>query len=253
MILKYGTYTCAQDTLTLAVVRDPLRNEFGMRYGYRERWTITGELQGADSAALTTAIAAMQTAFASDGQDLCLYLNDGMTKTVHELVSATAIGGVRILAGPEFPDGDGAEYAVIRTYKITAEAEYEDEGADELLGYQETITVTGTGGPRRVVLVPLVGTPIMQQTSTATPVEVTQDGYALGLTDYPAANACISPNDENKDRRMTSNVSPDKKADANVSPDKKADAKYRHYRTSWHYEMTFTQAPSESLVSPTLR
>jgi hypothetical protein len=240
MILKYGTYSHAQDTVSLAVTREPVRNERDQRYAVRERWTIDGWLTGADAAALTTAIDALETAYATDGQNLILYLNDGVTPTSHSLASASALGGVRIISGPEYPEGAGAEYAVIRNFRITAEALFEDSSPQALVDYSETIQVTGTGGARRVVIPVLVGSPIVQETATATPVFISQDGQATGLTAYPAANLPVTGLHEHVDRRQISRRNPKRQADGTD----------RFYEITWHYE--FTEAAAAT-ATPTAK
>ena len=84
MFLKYGNYTHAAGECSLAVSR---QGQFvgGMEKGYTERrWDVRGRLQVGDSgsvvgnqAAMTAAIAALQTAYSTQGQDWVFYTDGG--------------------------------------------------------------------------------------------------------------------------------------------------------------------------------
>lgn len=186
MKLVCGTYQHADHECSIVITRDFKQGEDGYRTGYKESWNIAGVLFGADQAAVSAAIDALAAAYASDGQDLVLYLNDGTTASSHALTSANTTGGVRITR-LAFPVGAGGEYSTYRTYEITAEADVisTTDATQELLSWVETINITGTGGPETVYVPVLEGEWPAQLLYTNTPVRAVQSGQATGRTRYP--------------------------------------------------------------------
>src|SRR4051812_10427001 len=100
MIFKYGSYTHDAAELTLTIRREPVFCQGNFESAYKESWQGKGFLQAADQAALTTAINALQAAYATHGQNATLYLADGTTATSHALVSANSYTGVRVTQHP---------------------------------------------------------------------------------------------------------------------------------------------------------
>jgi len=227
MKLKYGSYTLTISTggAAVAISSQPRRDSTGRLIGRTERWTISGWLVGADAAALTTAINALKAAFAADGQDLGLY-TDADVATSHVITNASTLGGVRVTEMPSFPEGKGAEYANQRSFQVTLEADFQDAGAANLISFSEHVSITGTGGPRFVVQVPLEGPIVSQVVSTATPVIVTQSGSAIGLTSCPTVPPPLLSSGEHFDRRRVEQK----------NPQRLADGSYRNTEISWAYE-----------------
>jgi hypothetical protein len=233
MYLKYGTYAHAAGECNLAISR---RGDFvhGMEKGYTERWDIRGRLQIADSgtlagnqAAMTAAIAALQAAYSIQGQDLVFY-TDGGTASIHALVSAQSLGGVRIVERPFFPVGRGAEYSTFRNYAIAAEASYVNTALG-ILDYRETINFSG-GGPKFVLLETMTGYPQKQNTRQRTPFRVTQQGEATGLLGYPIAPGPISPGDVHEDQTDIRMIGPDFFGPVGQRA-------YTGFKTTWTYQM----------------
>ncbi len=233
MYLAYGNYTHAVGECSLAISR---QGEFvnGMEKGYTERWEIRGRLQVDDTgstagnqAALTAAIQALQNAYSIQGQNLTFY-TDGGAASIHQLVSANAYGGVRIVERPKFPEGHGAEYSTYRNYAITAEATFLNTALG-LLDYRETISFSG-GGPKFVLLETMTGSPQKQYTRQRTPLRVVQRGEATGLLGYPIPPGPVAPGDEHQDQRELEMIGPDF-----VGP--VAARGFSGYRVRWAYYM----------------
>lgn len=233
MKLKYGSYTLTISTggAAVAISSQPRRDSTGRLIGRTERWTISGWLVGANAAALTTAINSLKTAFAADGQDLGLY-TDADVATSHVITNASTLGGVRVTEMPSFPEGKGAEYANQRSFQVTLEADFQDAGAANLISFSEHVSMTGTGGARFVVQVPLEGPIVTQVVSAATPVIITQSGSALGLSGYPVVPGPLVSAGEHVDRRRVEYR----------SPRRLADGSYREYECSWAYEFEVAAA-----------
>jgi hypothetical protein len=188
MFLTYGGYAHAIGEAEILIKRSSIFNEGGQLYGLRENWTVRGFLQAPDPVTLTLAMEAMKVAYSFQGQDLALRFDDG-SLTTHYIQTAATIGGVRVVDGPSFPQGHGAEYSTFRSYEITLEAEVPNTQVN-LMAYFESLTFEG-GGPLNVHLQTLTGLPQKQLTAEATPFRCIQDGEAIGHFSYPFLNPPI--------------------------------------------------------------
>lgn len=230
MKVVYGTYEHTDGLAAITEELTTLRDESQLRRGITKRWTISGQIQaaGADNDArvadLTTKIAALVTAYSSDGQDLTLYY--GAAETAHKITNASSLGGVRVVS-VGWPVGIGAEYARLRSYEIVVEADFEDAALSNLSAWRETVSVIGTGGPVYVWHRPLAGRPVRQQVSEYSTMRLVQTGSATGRTAYPTAPGPKVPGYETEDSRSIDRT----------GPTRLADGTYRDYTISWHYEM----------------
>ena len=199
MYLRYGSYTHAQNEPAVQIGKQAVFSRRGYRRAVRETWRIVGVLHAADQPGLTSAIAALRSAYNVNGLNLGLYLDDGLTLTDHSLNSALALGGTRVTA-LDFPSGSGAEYSTFRSYSISVEAEFPDTSLN-LLDFSETLAFEGTGGPRLVFLDTLEGLPQQQIARQCTTYRARQEGRATGLTSYPPVAPPIWPAAELQDQR----------------------------------------------------
>ena len=201
MKLQYGSFTHEINDAALTIQRAPGFSERGFRTGTREIWQVQGVLHGDTVAAVTTAIAALQTAYQTQGQTIKL-LEDAGTETTHKIEASDALGGVRVTLAPSYPKGDGAEYTTYRSYTLTAEAIRKDNEV-ELLAFRETIQHTGTAGPRDIWIHTLIDPPVHQTVNLFTTQQIIQAGSAVGYSAYPFAYANpILPSLEHLDRRQ---------------------------------------------------
>lgn len=140
---------------------------------------------------LTNAEGLLRIALSKPYQDLALKTDSGsLTGTC--LINAKSISGVVVTDGPNFEDGMTPEYVAIRTARFKAEARYLFSGtADALVNYQESITVTGNGGPIRKWRIPVNAPPIRQETTKYSIIRTVQQGSAIGYTKYPIPPAPI--------------------------------------------------------------
>lgn len=236
---KYGSFTHPDNEITLSsVVAQRVPNQRGFAYVLRKRIQISGVIvldtssltTSQAQSALRTAINAREAAYSVDGQDFSFRHDDGSLSS-HYLSSSTALGGVRVI-DRNFPKGDQAEYASGRTFTVSLEADYPIADG-ELMSFQETVEITGTGGPRTVVIEVLNGPPQEQTVNQRTKVTMTQRGSAVGYTAYPINDVPgpISPNGEKFDRRQRSLVSPTSQNGAFIN-----------WGVNWGYFFEFTDA-----------
>lgn len=203
MILTYGSYSHDQNECSVTITKRAEHNDRGYRTRIIENWLVRGVKQAASQADLTTALAAMQLAYASDYQNVGLYLDDGTTLTTHYLTNSSTLSGVKVKR-IDFPAGDGAEYSTFRTYEIELEADFGVSGANALLvSFQETLQFIG-GGPRFVFLQTITGQPQKQLVAQSTPYRAIQSGSAVQMGGYPRVPGPIWPDAERIDERQIS-------------------------------------------------
>jgi hypothetical protein len=212
MIVKYGSYQHSQNEVSMRITREPMRSQAGVFYAYKERWDCQGLLLNySTQAAITTAIQQLTSAYSVDGNDLVLYLDDGVTPTAHALYNANCNGGTRIVQAPSFPETLGtAEYqpAAGRSYSFAVEGETALTSENVVTKFEETLKFQGTGGPI-VVWIPVAQGPwIQQQTSEASTYKVVQSGSAIGLYGTPPVPPPIWPDAEIVQERQIQMSSP---------------------------------------------
>ena len=237
MFFKYGSYTHAADECSLVVTKTPRFNEGGQQISTLERWDVAGFIQAASQAALTTAINSLASAYATNGQDATLLLNDGVTPTHHQILNANTLGGIRVVQAPSFPQGKGAEYSTFRSYSLVLEAEIPVSGyASLLVFFEESITFKG-GGSRFVYLQTLTGLPQKQTVADNTPFMAMQQGRAVGYGGYPTIPSPLWPTSEHRDQRDISHKSP-RRHGPTGSP------QYSEYESTWSYQFEDSAALS---------
>jgi hypothetical protein len=225
MYLKYGNYQHASGEASVVISKEGIFTDAGISRGVRERWDIHGRLQAADSAALSSDIAALAAAYSVQGQDVGFYFDSGQP-TSHRIQSSLTNGGVRVVVPPSFPEGKGAEYSTFRSYALAVEAELLDAQAS-LLSWTEAVHFKG-GGPQFAFIEPINGLPQKQLLKQFTTFHATQSGEAVGYFSYPAPPAPLWPQAEHVDRREVHFALP-KRAGAPGS------ATYTQFKVTWSY------------------
>lgn len=199
MYAQYGSFTHPDNEVTLLSVNARmLRNARNIVQVVRK----SVQLQGVyvlDTSSLTTAqaqtaiktaAAEREAAYSRDGLDFGFYHDDD-TLSAHYLLSNGSVGGVRVIER-SFPNGDGAEYATQRTFSVTLEADYQVTGV-EIVEWNETVEITGTGGPREILIETATGTPQRQTVNQRTKVTMVQRGSAVGFRAYLSPPGPIAP------------------------------------------------------------
>ena len=217
-------------------------NAGGQTLEVRRRWAINGQLHGDDSAAVITAKRNLEIAYARQFKDLVLWLDDDVT--IHDALRNTgSTTGVRVISGPNWPTGKGAEGGTYLTYSIIVEAAYEwyqpanpqgagssgdaHESSDpaRLESWTETITTSG-GGPRYGMVEVVDGPPVRQKLNGTTVTRIVQSGSAKARRSKPIAPGPIEPAWENEAERSVSETSPTGVGQQSTG-----------YQTSWTYVM----------------
>ena len=183
LYIQYGTYKHTLNEAAITISRTPIESDQNVIIGNQINWQISGMLLADANAAdpvsdLTKKIGSLKSAYSLNGRNITLYEDDG-TKTQHSITNSLTANGVRV-GGLSFPKGVGSEYATTRTYTISVQADEIFNAAARLgnlfIESSETVSTTGTGGPRYVVRETRFGAPVRQLVSQATAVKVSQSG-----------------------------------------------------------------------------
>lgn len=229
--LQYGSFL--HPVSEAAVARDlrMLETEGGFPYGIEETWRIRGLLQAPDPASLIALAQAMQAAYSQDYQTIQLIAPSQVVSI--QMPGVSAIGGVRVIQPPSFPnDGsDSAELSTFWTYTIVVQGTYPTPGANAntLISWYETLLFRG-GGPDYVFLQPLTGLPQKQQVAESTPYQVTQRGNAVGLLNWPVPPSPIWPDAYLPKRSSSEQKDPKRKAQGSGA------LVYVEWPVEWNYE-----------------
>ncbi len=187
MILKWGAYAHDNNEVGVRIRNRAIFDTFNRRMGEIQTWEIIGAKLAATKSALTTALGTLESAYANDYRDLTLFLDDGITPTVHSLTNGSTFGGTKVtgfgyLSGPWKM---GVEYANRRTYYAFVQGERRT-GTGQY-AWRERLRIKGTGGAKFRYMPRLTGAPIPQTLQTATTFFYIQEGTAIGRNAYIAA------------------------------------------------------------------
>jgi len=201
MILKWGSYAHNQDEVGIRITKRTIFDTFNRDMGEIQDWHILGAIHSTSQADLTAKLIALKAAYDTTHQDLCLYLNDGTTKTKHEMRNVDQFGG-NVKTGFGYIDGPWkmrCEYANRRTFWATIRGE-KRYGTGQW-AWRESIEIKGTGGPKFRYMPQLVGPPTAQTLQTQTPFYYVQRGMAVGREAYIVPPGPIYPGIEHVEMR----------------------------------------------------
>lgn len=179
----YGNYAFPPNSVIPQTRKRLVRGANGLPASTEVAVECSGEIIAAGQRATVAACAALERALAVPFRDFVIRCDDGSVAV--SLPNATALGGVLVTEGPDYPKGDGAEFATGRAFRFVVSATYPlQAGQLILLTYEETVTFRG-GGPQVVFMEPVNGPSIPQLAKEATAFYATQAGTATGLLAYP--------------------------------------------------------------------
>jgi hypothetical protein len=225
MYFRYGNYTHQNGEVTISITQEVQRDKDGNAEKLIKRLIGRGTILGDTPAEITTKLIALETAYNLDYQDAVLYLSDGTTSTVHTLINATTLNGVKS-SRIRYPNFDPTQYVNRRDYEFELYAEFVTfdfpSAPNSEFNFQETVTQIGTGGPRYVIREPRNGPPIRQIVSQQTPVVIQQVGSAsariVGSPIYPFPNPPLYPDHlRNPEKSVTTSLDGRSRAQTNWS------------------------------------
>lgn len=225
MYLKWGDYTHPLGEPQITITRQPILAESGIPVAHTVTWDIQGKLLGSGQADLDAKIAALNSAYAKQNQDLVLLRSDGQTDSQHSLRRADTRGGTWVVSGPNFPDGGGAEYATVRTFQLQIQAEVPVTNPQTtFVSFEESLRLSG-GGPLFSHVETAFGFPVRQQLRANTTFRAVQSGSAIGYRNYPPVPGPLFGYGNLTHEPVITRVSP-----------KRVGTAHHQYRVSWQYE-----------------
>ena len=232
-VAAYGGLTHADNEVNLVMV------DYRTRYSPRNRsltqtrtMHISGELIYPSTSSIVQYANSVFNAY-TDGKDFT-YTVGGVL--AHELRnSGDCLSGVRVIS-KSFPSGGPEQLATTRTFSVVLQAVY-SACADDLVSWDETIEVRGTGGPIWVAANTLYGAYI-EPISSASLVTYAQTGSAVGFSTHPQPSPPIFGPFEYTHRRSIRRSSGTQQGTG-----------IKFFRTTWHYEFpalpgTYNEIPT---------
>jgi hypothetical protein len=201
--MKYLIGSYEFENATVAVQRTPVRVAGSLLRLNILTHNITGRLRADTTSALDAMLNNFEGVFNANGvSQVGLFFDDG-SPTQHVIQNAATADGIKLIAGPNYPEGRGAEYALYRTVQFTLQAEVRNLSVD-LVTFQETISISGGTRPSTWLL-PADGNPPIRQRLVRVPYVVTQQGNA---ETYSPVFAWPNPLGEEPDEIQQTNVGP---------------------------------------------
>lgn len=195
MYLTWGGYTHDGGEVYYTRTRRPKYSRVNKREGYREVWSIKGDLRADSAALLAPKVTALEAAYKDHGRDLTFRHENG-DATQDQLQSSTTINGTRVLdfswlSGVTLAQGhfgSQTQHVYTRAYQIVVQGEILDPEIN-IVFFTHTIKLLGLGGFDYVVQESLGGPPITQITKLQTGFGAMQMGMAIGLLSAPSQAA----------------------------------------------------------------
>jgi len=219
-VATIGGYTHTDNEVNLVMV------DYRTRYSPRNRsltqtrtMHITGELIYTDTATIVQHANNVFNAY-TDGKDFTYTVGGVVAHSLSN--SGDCLSGVRVIS-KSFPSGGPEQLATTRTFSVTLQAVY-SASTDDLVSWQESVEVRGTGGPIWVAANTLYGAYI-EPISSASLITYSQTGSAVGFSSYPQPSPPIFSPFEYTHRRSIRRSSGTQQGTG-----------IKFFRTSWHYE-----------------
>lgn len=225
MYFRFGNYVHANNEVNLTTQRENIYDDARRPIGYRERWTLQGQLQQSTPALVSAAQGALEIGYTQRASSAGLYFDDG-TPTPHYINANNTFGGIMVVTPPGFPDGTRIQFVNARDYVIVLESEVYSRNSYNIIAYTESIEIMGEGGPRIVMIETRNTTPQLQQVSAATGVTVVQSGSATGRFFYPPRQTPLFPQYVNSPETRRGKKDPQLMFD-----------RYTNYQVTWSYTM----------------
>jgi len=223
MHVRYGNFNHETGGVNLSVSRDTVRDSGGIAISIRQSWNVSGDLIGTSQSDIDAKVAALTTAYNSDGHDIALVLDTGQDSSL-ALYSADCIGGTKVTKIPSFPSMRDAAYQTFLPFTLVVTGEQRIADRDALISsWNESITTSG-GGSRYTLIETLTGRPIKQRTRRYTIYRATQSGQATGRDAYPTPPLPLWPAALMESPTVTRSA-----------PTRRGGGDYQDFTISWSY------------------
>lgn len=190
---QYGNFQFQPGEVDVAIDMSPVTNSNGVAYAFVHRWTYNilitdrfGSVMGRTAAIIA--------AFSVNGKDCKI------AGTTHQLLSASTLGGTRVVKQPAFPNTKNTETVTIRTITAIVEGFCVSSvdfggtvGGMSTQEFHEEVSFSG-GGPEYGHILTLNTLPVKQKLRSNTLFIATQSGHAVGFGSRPDPPDPLWPN-----------------------------------------------------------
>lgn len=194
--LKYGEHSHAVGECIVVISRQGLFHG-DRQWAYRELWSVQGRLQAAGTAAVKTALDALETAYFVHRNSIQLV--DDTLGILQELNTGNTVDGTQVVQSVSYPIGDRAEFSTYRNYTVSVAGVIPDTSG--LLESSQTISYRGTGGSIFRLITSLTGSPQKQLVQVASTQVITQRGSIVTNGSIPVVPGPLYPTDEHEEAR----------------------------------------------------
>lgn len=189
-VFYYGNYSHVPgEVYPKAIQVIPQPNQDGIRWASTYRMEIGGDFLNADGSAMNSSqvsarIAQFDDVYKYDYQD-CGFIDPDGGQTPHRLLTNDVdnLSGNRIVRR-SWDNRMPTEYANTRSFSVTIEALFR-ESYQEIIGFTESVSKKGTGGPVWELNQLWDGTPYKETVHNYSKVTHVQTGTIVGLNRYP--------------------------------------------------------------------
>lgn len=240
MIFQIGAVPFPENQVDVVKTQTSSYNQRGQKTRETHRYDCTLRLKNPATVIADSNLWASVVRGADGSTDNITLLDNGGTSISHMTLStASSLGGIRVIKGPDFPKGNGVELATIRTMTFTLEVIL-TTNLSGIVSMIETLAQRGNGGPIRRPTRYLNAIPDRQQVAFASEVYYTQRGRAINRDTWLAAPAPIWG---------VANLENEKISFGETSPQVAIGTYRENYPTFWNYTFLFEQ-PSPANLHP---
>jgi len=221
-VTTYGSYVHTDNEVNLVTFSTQTRySPRNKRLSQTKTLSLWGELIYSSTASIISKINEVEQAYSQDYLDFRYTVGGSEAHTL--LNSSNCISGVKVLQR-SFPKGDPSQLATTRSFSVTLQATYDVSEVD-LVSWTESIRTIGTGGPKFFVVETIAG-PIAIYVTLNSAQYYSQQGMAVGYSNYISPPGPVNTAGEFQDRRVIDYISGRNMGQA-----------LRFFTTKWSYYM----------------
>lgn len=144
--MKYILGNFVLNNATIQVQHRPVRLGNSLLHMMVITHNVTGKIRAATQSELHQQIGAFEAAFRQSYVDQVGLFFDSGAPTHHVIQTRATLDGIKLIDGPSYPQGTGAEYSVFRTVSFSLQAEIKNTSLN-MINFQESLTITGGTRP----------------------------------------------------------------------------------------------------------
>lgn len=144
--MKYILGSYVLENVALQVTHRPIRLSGSLLQMMVITHAVTGKLRADTVSELEAMIFELEAALAAGSYLAAGLYHENNNPTAHVMRTAATLDGIKLIDGPNYPVGQGAEYSVFRTVQFSIQAEIKNQNID-LVQFTESISINGGTRP----------------------------------------------------------------------------------------------------------